>query len=167
MESCSNVRRTTLDVVQMRIHCPWRVIQMCDTRLWMLFKCKCSFMESNSNMRRLTLDVVQMQIHSHGKLFKCAMLLLFSREIVQTCDKRLWMLFKRKYTLMEVFKYATNDSSCCSNENQLSWTYSNTRQTTLDVVQMKINSHGKSLKCARRYWVAMTITNLHNSFRVA
>jgi len=82
---------------------------MCDATLVLSWNC--------SNVRQTTLDVVQTKIHSHGG--------------VQICDKRLFMLFKWKPTLMDVFKYATNDSGCCSNENQLSWKVVEMRATLL------------------------------------
>jgi len=80
-----------------------------------------------------------------GDLFKCATLLSYSHGVVQMCDKRLWDVVKMKMNFHgKLFKCATNDSGCCSNENTLSMeSYSNVRYTPLDVVQMQMQFHGK------------------------
>jgi len=152
------------------------VVQMCDKRLWDVVKMKMNF--HGKLFKCATNDsgmLFKWEYTVHGELFKCAIHAsgccsnanAVSWKVIQTCDDWLWMLFKCKYTLMEscsnvrcyscslvkLFKRATNDSGCCSNESTLSWRCSNMRQTTLHVVQMKINSHGRIQIRDKRLWM--------------
>ena len=152
------------------------VVQMCDKRLWYVVKMKMNF--HGKLFKCATNDsgmLFKWEYTVHGELFKCAIHAsgccsnanAVSWKVIQTCDDWLWMLFKCKYTLMEscsnvrcyscslvkLFKRATNDSGCCSNESTLSWRCSNMRQTTLHVVQMKTNSHGRIQIRDKRLWM--------------